>query len=157
MRLKYVIRPIEHGLDSSAYSLIIPSSFSPWCENFDIKKRALKKRWGYSSYRDLGAKVLNLVLFEQKDGGRYFLALTEKDLIKITTSAWEYLTPLETTGTISSITGTTVTGSGTAFQTNGVSAEDYFILDSDHGTEPASAWTEIQSVDSDTQITLKEN
>jgi len=61
-----------------------------------------------------------------------------------------------TTGTVSVTSGSaTVTGSGTAFSSF-VSAGDYFRIDDD-GTGSSSYWYQIDSVDSDTQLTLTSN
>jgi hypothetical protein len=72
-----------------------------------------------------------------------------------TNETFAYITDTYTTGTISSISGTTVTGSGTAWDTN-VAAGDYFIMDDDHSAniEPDANWGSIASVTDATHLEL---
>jgi hypothetical protein len=72
-----------------------------------------------------------------------------------TDDTFKYINPTYTTGTITDITGTTVTGSGTTWTTN-VKAGDYFIMNNDHtaDVEPDANWIEVASVTDDTHLEL---
>jgi hypothetical protein len=70
------------------------------------------------------------------------------------------LTKTYHTGTVTGIsnsgTDAVVTGSGTAWDTSGLAAGDYFVMDADHSAqlEPDPYWAKIKSIDGATQITL---
>ncbi len=117
------------------------------------------KRWGHALSRELPNQVHLIAIFRKSNGAKYTIYLTESDAIKREDAegkTWRYITETETGGTIVSVSGSTVTGSGTTWQSSGVAAGDYFILDSDHipDEEPAAKWVEIDSVDAEDQITL---
>lgn len=74
-----------------------------------------------------------------------------------------YITPIYTAGT-ASCSGTTVTGSGTAWNTpvgtgfrNNARAGDYIYFGSAGMQDPAVTWYQIQSVQSDTSLTLAQS
>lgn len=157
MRRKYIITPLEHGLNTEYPSLLLEPNFSPWCKNIKISKREIQKRKGYSLFRTINQEVLNIILYQKKDGNRFMVVLTPTDAIKITSTSWEYITQSYTTGTITNISGATITGNGTSWMSSGVKVGDYFILNVDKGDEPNDKWAKIQSINSDTQITLASN
>lgn len=64
-------------------------------------------------------------------------------------SAPDRVTPKESTGT-ASLSGTTVTGTGTTWVTDGVLEDHLFKFDAD----PDTAWTRIASVNSETEVDL---
>jgi len=87
-----------------------------------------------------------------KNGSKFTLYLTDTDICKYEGSSgktFSYKTPTYTTGTITDITNAVVTGSGTSWDTSGIAAGDYFILDTDHTSdeEPDTTWAEIKSID----------
>lgn len=165
---RYIIRPLDGGFASGwtpihapPGSIIYPS------KNFRIEEHSAVKRWGYSEDRDLSAAVLGITIYQQKDGTRNTMYLTGADLcLKETggSNTFSYKTEtLDYDDTIASITdaaNSVVTGkAGTTFITDGVVAGDMFILDDDHSSqiEKDSAWLDIKSVDSETQLTLNGN
>ena len=166
----YVIRPLEHMLSLDYPSLHIPHGFADWpIENVETDQHRIKKRWGYSEDRDLGAgfEVQHVALFQKYDGTRYTIYLTTTDIAQRETAAsktWSYKTPIgDYDSTIAEITdaaNSVVTAkAGTTFDTDGIAANDYFILDTDHTSDEEldTAWLKIQAVDSETQLTLSGN
>jgi len=161
---KYLIRPASHGLDMSAPSLHQDLGHADWpAKNFKISQQSIKKRYGYGEDRDLGGgvEVQSIIYYKKSDGTIYTLYLTPTDAIKRESSGtWSYITVEHTGGTVSGIAGAVITGSSTdwvdATDATAPKAGDYFIMDTDHSStaEPDSNWGEIESVDSDTQITL---
>ena len=83
---RYMIRPLQHGLDLSHSSLNAPFPYAYWpSKNFKVTQHSAQKRWGYDAHdRDLGSgvEVQAIVLYQLKDGTRYTLYLTDTDLIK---------------------------------------------------------------------------
>lgn len=156
----YPVHPLEHAMSTNNPAFYIPSSYSPLILNGKIDKSSFQKRWGYTIDRTLDQAVHAIVLFTLTTGTRYTLYLTETDLCKKETATgktYSYLTPTYTGGSIASMSGpkTVITGGGTSWATN-VAAGDKFIMNTDHTSdaEPDTDWATIQSVDSDTQITL---
>ena len=151
----YTIRPIEHGMAMDYPSLHIPETYSPLVYNSRITQHSVKKRWGYNTAdRSLGAPIYAIILYQTSDGSRYTLYLTDTDLCKRESGGtWSYLTQRYATGNISSISGATVTGSGTTWDAGMVG--DYFILDVDHSStsEPDTNWAKISAA-STTSLTL---
>lgn len=139
-------------------SLHVGSGYAVWpSKNFTISQKSAKKRWGYStSDRDLEEVVYKIVRYVEKDTTVNTLYLTETNLARREGSGsntFSYKTETYTTGTISSITGTTVEGSGVDWSTAGIAAGDMFIMDSDHSSavEPDANWVAVESVtDADT-------
>jgi len=162
MKDKYIIRPLEHLIDLSYPALDFPPGKAEWAtKNVKIDSNRIKKRWGYKEDRDLGDAVQAIVIYQKYDGTRYTVYLTSKDIAVRetgTNKTFSYKTPIYTTGTISSISGTTVTGSGTGWDTGSgnPSAGDYFIMDDDWTSdeEPDTHWETIASVTDDTHLEL---
>jgi hypothetical protein len=160
MRQKYVMRPLDHLLDSSYPSLNIQGSFVPSSLNIKVEQHALRKRWGYVFDRDLGVKVYAVILFQTTGGQRYTVYLTAADAAVKKEGAGEtfaYITKTYTTGTISGIAGGTVVAGGTtAWSTAGIKAGDKFIIDSDHSAnvEPDANWATVDHVHSNTELVL---
>uniref|UniRef100_A0A6M3KZ03 Uncharacterized protein n=1 Tax=viral metagenome TaxID=1070528 RepID=A0A6M3KZ03_9ZZZZ len=160
-KLTYVISPLEHGMASEFPSLHIPGTWSPDMLNTKVEQHSLKKRWGYVEDRNLGSgvQVYNIAIYQKSDGTRYTLYFTNKDAVRKEIAGgktFSYITNTYTTGSITDITTTVVTGQGTTWVTDGMEAGDRFILDTDHITdeEPDSDWATVSSVDSETQVTL---
>ena len=162
-RLIYPIKPVQHALSTESPALFVTPGFSPWVSNGRIEQGSFKKRPGYSTDRSLPSAVYGIDIFQTTSGSRYTMYLTGTDLMtRESGGTWSYKTDTTTIGGVSNISGAVVTGSGTAWNTaaaNGdkyLAAGDKFILDIDHSStaEPDSNWATIQSVDSDTQLTL---
>ncbi len=160
-RLKFSISPLEHLYEMSRPPLNMPFLAADWSSmNVVINDNRVEKRSGYTTDEEFGdnQKIQSINLYKRGDGTRSILYLTEADLcLKETASGktFSYKTEIYSTGTVSGIVTTTVTGSGTAWSTE-VAAGDYFIMDDDHTTdvEPDANWVRIASVTDDTHIVL---
>lgn len=154
---RYMIRPIQHGLDLSHPSLNAPFPYAYWpSKNFKVTQRSAQKRWGYDTVdRELGdtAEVQAIVLYQIKSGPRSTLYLT-RDYVDTTgadgadtivgdlcqkktggSETFKYITEMgEYNDAITGIVGDTVTATGTTFSDDGIEAGDYFILN-DYATE----------------------
>ena len=161
-KLTYVISPLEHGMASEFPSLHIPGTWSPDMLNTKVEQHSLKKRWGYVEDRNLGSgvQVYNIAIYQKSDGTRCTIFLTNTDAAKrepASGKTFSYITDTYTTpGTISDITADVVTGSSTTWSDDAILAGDKFILDDDHTSdeEPDTHWATVESVDTNTQITL---
>lgn len=153
---KYIITPLEHLLSLDKPSLHMFPGAADWpSKNLTIDQKRLKKRPGYSEDRDIGSKVQSVWLYQENDGTRNTMYLTDADLMLRTTGAsetWAYKTETLTyTAKIVSISGTTVTlKTGETPNTDGVAALDYFILHDDYtaNQQPSGGdtdWTLIAS------------
>ena len=161
----YIIKPLEHLLSLELPSLHMFPGAAAWpSKNLNINQKRMKKRWGYSEDRDIGDPTQLVYIYQQRNGTRNTMYLTEADLILKETAdssdTWRYRTETYTTGNVTNITGATVTGNGsTNWNTSGLARYDKFILTKDHTAdqEPSggdSNWATILSVDTATQITL---
>lgn len=159
MRSKYLIRPLSHGIDSSSPSLHLGATFSPVTKNCKVDQNSIKKRWGYSSDRDVATEVKNIILYQQADGDRYTVYLTGADACEKktgTSETFSYITETYTTGSVTGVSGTAVTGSLGEWVTGEIAAGDQFILDDDHSAniEPDAHWATVASVGDADSITL---
>jgi hypothetical protein len=150
------------GIETSSPELFTNRIYSPNVTNARIDQNSVIKRWGYSLDRTLPGPVYDIALYQLADGSRYTLYLTDTDLCCRETAVggtWSYKTETYTTGTISGITTTAVTGSGAAWQTAGIAAGDKFIIDSDHDadTEPDTHWATVASVGGENALVLTGN
>lgn len=148
------------GLYLGRSALEIPDRALADCLNVRIKGRKItnvnvghEKLFGPS----LGEQALLVALFRSSTGVNTTVFGTKTDLFRYDegTNTPRYITPIYNTGTISVVNGSpTVTGSGTLWVAN-VKAGDKIALGSTNVV--TSAWYTVDSVDSDTQITLTEN
>lgn len=115
---------------------------------------------GWAKFNDInldGKPVTLIEEFHPQGGIRKVIFGNTTDLFQFAQDTLSYITPRYGTGTISVTNGSaTVTGSGTAWETAGIKAGDFIALGADE-TDPAATWYEVESVDSETQITLTEN
>ena len=160
-RKKHFFRPMQKGVAMHHPSMHMDGSFANWpTKNVIVDEYSIKKRPGYhTADRNLGSalEVQQIVLFSLKDGTRYTLYLTPANLCqKDSTNTWAYKTDTYTTGTITGVSGTTVTGSSTNWNSAGLVAGDKFVVDSDHSatTEEDSSWGTIASITDDTHLEL---
>jgi hypothetical protein len=146
-------------LEMSRPPLNMPFLAADWASmNVVVNDNRIEKRSGYTVDRAFADddRVQIIGLYQRKDGTRNVMYLTETDLCLRETASgktFSYKTETYTTGTISSISSTTVEGSGVDWVTADIQAGDYFIMDDDHDSdeEPDSSWVKIASVtDSDT-------
>jgi len=162
----FIIRPLEHLYDLSYSAANQDLQFAAFPSmNVILNQKAVRRRPGYTLDRTLTPYENPQVLtyYKIRAGTEFTLILTDQNLIKRETAAgktYTYLTPIYTTGTIASLNPakTVVTGSTTDWDnaTGRPAVGDYFAIDADLtlDEELNAAWTEIKSVDSDTQITL---
>lgn len=130
--------------------------------NVIIDEYSIKKRPGYhTTDRDLGSgiEVQRIVIFQLKNGTRNTMYLTPTNLAQRETSGsntWSYKTDTYTTGTITGISGTTVTGSSTNWNSSGLANGDKFVVDSDHSAsiEEDADWRTISSITDNTHLEL---
>lgn len=123
---------------------------------------------GYSAFESLNLDSKPVLLIEQFTPNTTASAGLRKTIFGNTTDLFEYfndilsyLTPRhDATGETVAVTNGSpvVTGTGTTWQTDGIKAGDFFSLGANRITPtPAGTWYQIQSVDSETQITLTAN
>lgn len=108
---------------------------------------------------DLVDPVMGIYNFTPRAGGQFLLLCTTRDIYVFneSTDTVSYLTPRYATGTVSVTNGSpTVTGSGTTWSTN-LKAGDFIHVGDAVQRDPTATWYEIDSVDSNTQITLTAN
>jgi hypothetical protein len=164
----YIIRPLEHGLDTSYPGLHLPAEYAQWpAVNFRVIQGSLRRRLGYVLDRNLtedNGMVHHIVLYtDNVTGSRYTIFLTDYEAIRrerASGKTWSYITDSYTTGSITSITGTpkvNVLGSGTTF--TACAAGDYFVMTADltADEEPQTVWRKIKTVTDATHIILEDS
>lgn len=131
---------------------------SPYSRNMEFFNEDIKGRGGLSKFSTtaLSGYVMDISKLTLLNLSEFVLFATPKDIYKydFTNSRFDILTPTYTTGTITILVGTPtiVTGSGTTWSSN-LSAGDYIKIGAGD-IHTGSTWYEIDSVDSDTQLTL---
>lgn len=155
------------GLYLGSSPLHIPSRGLLDCLNVRINQGAIEKgALGWGPFPDddtpvnLDSKpVLLIELFTPRATPTKLIMGNTTDLFVFNEGdgSVSYLTPRYQTGTISITNGSpTVTGSGTTWLTN-LKAGDPMHLGAADEVDPTAVWYEIDSVDSDTQVTLTTN
>ena len=157
---------MQKGIAMHHPSMHMDAGFANWpTKNVIVDEYSIKKRPGYhTTDRNLGAgiNVHKIEIFPLKDGTRYTMYLTPTDLCQKETAGsntWSYKTATYTTGLISGVSGTTVTGDGDvnwATGTPDLSAGDKFVVNSDHSAsiEEDASWGTIDSITDDTHLEL---
>lgn len=148
------------GLYLDRPPLLVPERGLSAGSNFRIADAQLTNyNVGWSAFHDVNLDGKPVTLIEEfRAAGelRKLILGNTTDLFQFSQSTLSYITPRYDTGTVSVTNGSpTVTGSGTSWSAN-VKAGDFFALGADE-TDPEATWYEVDSVDSDTQITLTEN
>jgi len=165
-----LVQPSVSGIISTAHD----TTYN--CRNFRTTQKAIKKRWGYATDTTVFSSdnsnkwVADVYGYRQEDGTYRSVFYIEGNsgggetsdlaMIDLGDGTYQYITQAYTTGKVTNVTtaaNSVVTGSGTTWSTN-VAAGDYFIVniaaDYDADAEPQTNWMKIQSVDTDTQLTL---
>ena len=133
---------------------------SPYSRNMEFYNGRLGGRYGLAKLNSTvlpGAPVLTKATLDLTDFGglRSEVFATKTDIVKydFTNSRYDFLTKLYTTGTVEVQAGTPtiLRGTGTSWLTQ-AKAGDFFKLGSG-SVHTGSTWYEVDSVDSDTQIT----
>lgn len=165
-RKKLRLKPLSHIYDLSQAPLNASPLAGQWpCMNVMVSSNRIVRRWDHEIYRTLDSTetVQAIPIYRTNAGTQYTLILTDNDLAKVTGASddetYQYLTDTYVTGSITDVTDDTVTGSGTSWESSGLEAGDKFVLDDDHtaAEEPDAYWAIIESIDSDSQITLTAN
>lgn len=156
-----IIEPIflpNAGIDISKPEQLLLEQFSPYSRNMEFYNERLRGRSGLGKFdtQALQGEVLLIDQYWKFTSSYELIVCTEKDITKydFSNTRYDYLNRLYTTGTIEIDGGTPtiVTGSGTSWSAN-LKAGDFIKIGSG-SVHTGSTWYEIDSVDSDTQLTL---
>ena len=165
-RKRFFFRPMQRGISTQHPSMNMDASFSGWpTKNVIVDEYSIKKRPGYhTADRNLGSGIgiQQIAIFPLKDGTRFTMYLTPTDLCQKETAGsntWSYKTATYTTGLITGVSGTTVTGDADVNWATGspdLVAGDKFIVNSDHSAsiEEDAQWATIASITDDTHLEL---
>lgn len=147
--LNVSVRPLDKGMVRDASSQLIPDGGVLEAVNLFAERRGLKRRQGFTNYaagETLPYVPVDIVTVWTSEGAQYAMALTEKTLFKLSPrTGYEEVEWAYSTGTIS-VSGTTVTGSGTAFTSNDILNGDVLRVGSNEAV--------VSSVTSDTELVL---
>lgn len=152
------------GLYLGRFPLAIPKRALKSCLNVRIKNKSIVRDnvgWGAFPSGDVPLNLDNKPVtlidnFFPRAGGQLTMFANTTDIFEYleTTETVAYLTPRYETGTVDVTNGSaTVTGTGTTWSSN-LKAGDFIHIGAAGERDPAAIWYEIQSVDSDTQLTL---
>jgi len=129
-------------------------------QNIRIRNGILCAKYGYEKLQSEVLRGVPLLFHEYQNlaGESTFLCLTKKDVLywDNTYTKWKYLTPTYATGTVSCSGGTSVTGTGTSWVTNGIEQGDEIGFETTN-PDNVTTWYEIASVNSETSLTLTAN
>jgi hypothetical protein len=163
MRKQLRLKPLSYIYDLSQAPLNSSPLAGNWpCLNVMVSSNRIVRRWDHEIYRTLDSTevIQSVPIFRTNTGSQYTLILTDTDLAKVTGATddetYQYLTDTYTTGSITGISDTTVTGTGTDWENSGLEAGDKFILDDDHSAaeEPSPYWATIESITDGTHLEL---
>lgn len=165
MRQKLRLKPLAHLLELSQAPLNSSPLAGQWpCMNVMVSSNRVERRWDHKVFRTFasGDNIQAVPIFRTNTGTTYVLALTDTDLVKLmggTGETYQYLTQTWTTGTVSNVVTTAVTGTNANCQwldSSGVANGDKFIMGDDHSAaiEPDTNWATVASVQSNTGLTL---
>ena len=145
------IRPLAYMYDLSQAPLNASPLTAQWPSmNVMVSSNRIERRWDHEVFRtfDDVDTIQAVPVFRTNTGTQYILALTGTDLVKLMGGdgeTYQYLTPQYTTGSITNIVTTTVTGDADVNWDTGtpdINAGDKFIVNADHSTavEPDADW-----------------
>ncbi len=130
------------------------------CLNVRIRNgKIVRDNMGWSRFHDINLDNQPVTLIDNfffSDGDQKLVFGTIRDLYEFveSTETVRYINPRYETGTVDVTNGSAVvTGTGTSWSSN-LKAGDFIHVGATAQRDPAAAWFEIESVDSDTQITL---
>lgn len=157
-RLTLPIRPVNLGILSNLPATMVPLGGFVDIANYHAERAGLRRRPGIidgaASDQVTYGPIQDAFTFYKADGSRLSAILDQKFLYLVTTTGftgqyWTY-----TTGTASA-SGTTITGSGTLWNTAAsyLRAGDVMILDAD-GSGDGPEEIEIDSITNDTELEL---
>ena len=154
----YALMSPTMGLQERVPKELLRDYYSPESLNIEIHNGTVRSRRGlnYQTSLPIQAEIMQAFLYEPFSGDREHILFTAEDIYAYnpSTGTVSFITPRYADGQATVTNGsTTVTGSGTLWSSN-VKAGDYFGVGSD--IDSITNWYRIQSVDSDTQLTLEE-
>lgn len=165
MQPNFTVYPIalpNLGIDVSKPEQLLMNRYSPYSRNMEYFNQLIRGRRGLTklSNTELSGPVLIIDQYWKFTSAYDLMVGTTKDMYKydFNNDRYDILTPVNIIGTIEIVAGSlnVVQGTGTAWDTTGaekLKAGDYIKIGSgDIHTD--STWYEIESVDSDTQLTL---
>ncbi len=157
--LQYKALDIIGGTKENKTEQLLSDAYSPESRDVYLDDQEITTRKGCLKHisTQLSGAILHQYIYKKFTGSWYYILFTPKDIYHYDQSASivNFITPKYSTGTVDVTNGSAVVaGNGTTWSTN-VKAGDYLRLG---GLNDVSAvWYEIQSVDSDTQVTLTAN
>lgn len=165
MKKKFYIKPLRDIYDLSQAGFNANPQSGQWpCMNVMVSSNRVERRWDQELFRSFDSQdvIQAAPIFRTNTGTSYVLALTGTDLVKLmggSGETYQYLTQTWTTGSVSNVVTTAVTGASEAnqwYDSSGVEAGDKFIMDDDHSAavEPDTHWATVASVESNTGLTL---
>jgi hypothetical protein len=147
------------GLIYDKPHILIPARGLQDGQNFRIKNgqiTTLNLGWARFGTFTLDGPCRLIDAFFERDGTQHLIFGTLTDLYEyIAADDVRFLTPIYATGTVT-VVGDTVTGSGTTWTTN-AKPGDKIYFGGDTYRAQAGPWYEIETVDSNTQLTLTED
>lgn len=156
--LKYPIFLPSKGPELDKPKEFLQDIISPYSRNMELLNELVQGRGGMAKLvgTQLSGYILSQPFLNKFNGNRFNLCCTPKDIYSLdyTNTRFDILTPTYTTGTIEIQAGTPtiLRGSGTSWNAN-AKAGDYVKIGAG-SIHTGSTWYEVDSVDSDTLITL---
>jgi hypothetical protein len=150
------------GLYFDRPPLLVPERGLSAGDNFRIQNgQATNQNVGWSDFEvNLDDKPVILIdEFQPQGGTRKSIFANTTDLFQYFNETLTYITPRhDATGETIDVTlnDDEVTGNGTAWETDGIKAGDFICIGANED-DPAATWYEIESVDSETALTLTGN
>jgi len=149
------------GLIYDVPSTMIAETNTPNCNEVVLREGKVSKSRGTSYFAQtntypLNGTVMHLDQYYKSDGSERLVCHTTRDVYvyNTVTNRYNYLTLRHTTGTVSVTNGSAVvTGTGTGWVTAGIKGGDKFGVGNTN-PDAITVWYTVQSVDSETQITL---
>lgn len=166
VRNDYTIAPANLGVYFDRSPLVMPDGSMVDCRNVRIQNGVITNRnmgWDFFDDEEFPylAPVTLIDTFTSRAGVSVLIAGTASLVAQYTGSKFVFLNPIVASGAAAvskPISSLVVTGAGETFIADGVEAGDYLYFTSatrrDVGIEGYEGWFEIDSVDSETQLTL---
>jgi hypothetical protein len=145
------------GVKLDKPSQFLLKAYSPDSLNMELYDGVMRARLGLiKEVQDaLGDPVMRIDTYKKFDGTFYLMLCTTLDIFYVDTGKPIYITPKYDTGTVAVTNGSAiVTGAGTTWVGNVKPGDRFRIGAYNAGTFASQVWYQVQSVDSNTQITL---
>jgi hypothetical protein len=165
--------PVIAGVIKDVNPRTIPDGKAQSANNITFEKARFQSRWGYAQFGGnlpLNGEIMAIERYEEIDSGtKHIMAFTPKDQWRYNTNTgkWDFATKVYTTGTIASISSTTINGTGSPAWNTGISSTNLEIrfgtkdpstatitAISTSGDGFTSEWHVVSSVDSATTMTV---